>query len=428
MGKVMRCLAMLLIAILLIGLQGGTTYASGSSFFPERFFAIITNIYTSDTAILEVASYGEDTRTVYTLPLQNTSTPREAFSAHEFAQLENAGLFPVEQFDAKSITQRLTQVWQVNASQLLAQVNTEFCYRVIDCWGYYEFLLIELASGDAVSLLTIDYHAQENENLGCPVGHQVFVDRVLPNPTQDSFVFTVKDSYGCSSNTALIYLIEFSEIPAQVIEMPLGENIAWSPDGSTLTYITRDNCEYMMCVMRIVNFDGGFGNKILTQIPLYYGADVFAVWLDSDTLIYQAKEGTTGSSEAGDAIFGHETAEGSYLLGIPPSGFLANQVWYLEDGMHESFVGRRQGAANTYDAFSVSPEFAIQETFSLEGIVYSNSRYNAYLFAVSLNPDEQGNGVHMVDAQLNLTSIDIAAILPQDYSLYSLAPGGSDND
>ena len=185
--------SILLCAILVFG--GSHLPVSAQSSELGVFFAVTQNSETRAWSIWEASTITGNARLIFNLSSLDPSKPSDVFPEDEVTAFNDAvenGSFLRGTPETPGIVQSIQGIWLVKSNQLLAQISNQVCDRPYhNCYGYYEFLLIDTTTGNPTSLLKIGRRDRVTATWpGCTPNAPVYVDTVLPNPAQDKFVFS----------------------------------------------------------------------------------------------------------------------------------------------------------------------------------------------------------------------------------------------
>ncbi|HEX3052359.1 MAG TPA: hypothetical protein VHP83_16985 [Aggregatilineaceae bacterium] len=376
------------------------------------FYAASINPTTHVTSIWEINT--TTTRRILTVSYLNPATPADLFPEHEHEALLSAieqGSFLATTAGTPGVTQAIQGVWQLDSDQLLVQTNTETCDRVAGgCYGYFEFLLADIATGSLTSLHQIEYHndGAEKSWAGCP--STVHIDTVLPNPEFSKFAFTLKPTGDCYPNPdqSQAYVVDFATLPVQITEIPLANGLSWSPSGTNLAYYVKDACQSSTCVTSL--YVQSSAPQLIEQAPLFNATPLFTAWVDDQTVMYQWH--FSESSEEPYFLIWHDLNNHTKVEVPLPYYFLSNGMFYLKTHLLGlSYPGGKLLGLPT------QPEFTVLAEFPASYPIFYNSRFNSYLFT-----HLQGSEVTVIDAEFDQFTLNLADFIPSETVIY-VAPG-----
>ncbi|WP_119065648.1 hypothetical protein [Aggregatilinea lenta] len=394
-------------------------------FAPDTFYAVTWNIATM-TTIWEVDLPRDEIREVLTLNYYDSITLRESLSEHELAAFNadvGQGIFQGKTADDVVImTQAIAGVWLVSPGWLLAEIVHMACDTLPgdDCYGFYEFALIDTATGSRSTLLDVDYHHRAaGEWTGC--GPRILIDTVLPNPGQDKFAFTIKPVGHCYSfqNASYGYILDYSQPSAQLTPIPFADGLSWSPDGVMLAYATKDACRDSVCTASIQVLDASAGSEavILNSAELYHVTPLFTTWSDERTVIYEWRD--TASSEVPIFLVWQDALDGGLTPTAVSQAFFSNSVYGL--GKAQPTLVGLSYPVRALIALTTKNEAAVRQIASEVGQVFYNSRYNDYLIVA----DRQLQSATVIDANLDMQDLPLADLFAAhpDERIVCLSPG-----
>jgi hypothetical protein len=389
---------------------------------PNTVYAVTWNLHNT-TTIWEVDLPRREIHDVLTLDYYVSTTLREALSDHELAAFSlgsEYGVFPGKTADDVRLFQSIEGIWLVSPGLLLAEIRHMACDTLPggDCYGFYEFALVDVTTGAHTDLLHVDYHnAAADEWTGC--GSRVYIDTVLPNPSQDKFAFTLKPASDCYPVAAASYgyVVDYSGSSARLTPLPLADGLSWSPDGGLLAYATQDACHDSVCTasIHVLDVSDPSESVILNSTELYHSTSFVTAWSDERTVVYPWQD--MGHGDVPPSLVWQDVPGGGMMATTMPGAF--------STGVY-SLGAERRLVAFSYPAQALIA-LAAEETPVTRQItpevdrVFYNSRYNDTLILAA----NQFQIVTLIDATLGMQDLplaDLFAAYPDEHITY-LSPG-----
>lgn len=297
----------------------------------------------------------------------------------------------------------MTGVWLLDSNRLLVQTSNDVCDRVAGgCYGYFEFLTLDIPSASLTSLLKVDYHNTAVQNWSeCPLGAAVYIDSVLPNPTQNSFAFIIRPLSTCQPvSRSQAYIVNYAALPITLTEIPFAGGVAWSPDGTYLAYYSRDTCQDMICTtsVKLLSMSPGAIPITITSASFLFTTPLFVEWMDNRTVMYQWLVSPGGTADGTRVLRWHDIVD-NYSLEVSALPFQQNSVYHLNRDQSHIF-----GVYPDSSAVGLAVEKVFNVVSAFPSVAYTsyNSKFPGYLF-INL---ESGN-VTVVDSSLNQSTINL---------------------
>lgn len=385
----------------------GITEASAQAQKPRLFYFVTKDNNSHSTSIWQANTQTNVAQRLTTVRLINSETPNSIFPEHELSELNaaiNRGSFLQSNVNTPGVTQAVTGVWLLDSNRLLVQTSNDVCDRVAGgCYGYFEFLTLDIPSTSLTSLLKVDYHNVAVQSWSeCPLGAAVYIDSVLPNPTQNSFAFTLRPISSCHPmSRSQAYIVDYAASPIAVSEIPFAGGVAWSPDGTYLAYYSRDTCQDIMCAtsVKLLSISPGAIPITITSASFPFTTPLFVEWLDDRTVMYQWLLSLGGTADGTRVLRWHDIMD-NHSLEVSALPFQQNGVYHLNRDQLHIFAVYPDGSAVGLKAEKVF--HAVSAFPSVANISY-NSRFPQYLF-INL----ESSKITVVDSNLIQASIDLA--------------------
>jgi hypothetical protein len=211
--------------------------------------------------------------------------------------------------------------------------------------------------------------------------------------------------------------VDYSNFPITTVELPWADQTSWSPDGTMLAYTACDLCaESSECNASyyLLPMSSGAMPTLMAQHQTFKERPVLTAWLDSQRVLYQYGEPADVPLDLAWYDVAAKQATSSHLeVG---SGFTAMLV--LQHEQAQLLIGRRDQAQEIV-ILRFTNDLEIVETLPATSLSY-NRRFPRYLFLGLSN-----NVTQVLDAELNISVLDLSTFLPDDRSeeLIYLAPG-----
>jgi hypothetical protein len=292
------------------------------------------------------------------------------------------------------------------------------------CYGYFEFLLADIETGNLTGLHKVEYHNDVVERFwsGCTPGSSVYIGTVLPSPGQNKFAFTVKPTETCYPNPdkSQAYVVDFSTLPVGITEIPLADGISWSPSGAILTYYVKDACQVSTCVtsVYIQSIYPASTPTRIEQASLFHTTPLFTAWLDDHTVMYQWRP--SESSEGPYYLIWYDINNNNKVSSPLPQNFLQNGMFYLS--REQSHLLGLSYPGSVLLGLSMQKEYTVLADFPAFGPIFYNSRFSGYIFTRL-----QGADVTVIDAELDQFSLNLSNFIPSSTgeTFVYVSPGGN---
>ena len=379
----------------------------------EQFYVLTSNIETLSTTLWEAEVSSRSLHEIYSIDSTESVSPRSDFPVDEITDLDSAqsaGSVPLINPDGTGFFQHISGAWLVDTQEILVLEQNEVCDRVNGgyCYGYYDFVLVDMVSGQATSLYKLSYHGSIFDSWECIFQRGLVVNQVLPNPVHDQVAVEVK-AFDCSSETkqpAAGIIIDFSNATAQITNLPQAAGLSWSPDGSYLAYFVRPACltsDIMSVNVLPVNPDGQ--PITLRDEPQYCQNTMFVGWADNETVVYPWKPGSN-DSEVPSEFFSHDITTNETSTVDQERILFDNTLFRLADTEDTVLLGNQYNGELA--AISTQDLSDVQSLSLGTNQVFYNSRFNQYMFT-----DLSDTDVLRVNADLSTNTIDLSSLMTQ---------------
>ena len=409
-----------LTACMLFISAGNGTVATGQSVATLSVYAVTYSMANHVSAIWRVNMADGLASRVFTSESIHPQTARQAFPEREYEAMTQQiaqGAFP--DLIESAVKRTIEDAWALDRDQLLVLTRNEVCYRVQStCFGFHEFLLVDTLDASATSLLQLSYHHEIldrwSSDLGCAALGTVNVAEMSPNPNQSKFAFVVKPQYACEQQRGQAFVVDYAASPVSVNIIPQSSDIAWSPDGRTLAYYAKQNCQQDSCASSVMLYavdknasSPVFGKLLLANFPVAIG------WLDNNTLIYTWLDSEMGGEGQPVIVVQDVRTQSLKRLAYPPQPGGLSQFLYVGGQQSALFgVTFENTLVNINVSSTIKADAAIAPFPILVDapMLYSyNARHNSYV--LMMQGIEAGK-ITLIDAQARQTSIDLEARIP----------------
>jgi hypothetical protein len=224
----------------------------------DTLYAVTWNTDIRRSTVWHINVASGKSESLFKLDAVREVVPETTLSKRELSVMKSyadQGLYPSE---THTIWQETRGAWRLDTTRLLILTTSDLCNRNVGnlCFGYYELLILDKTkSNEPISVLKIDHHGEVFDKWGCtaPTRDPVGIDSLLLNPLQEKLALTLKPKPNCSPNPRASYtlVVDYSTLPARVLEIPTAFGVSWSPDGNRLAYYSTEECPLPGCIISV---------------------------------------------------------------------------------------------------------------------------------------------------------------------------------
>jgi hypothetical protein len=272
---------------------------------PLTFYAASRNDLMTRSTVWRVSEHNDPERLYEFNDIQEVHAA-DLLSEREynlFASAVEHSLFPyldVFVYDAY-IYKNIVGMWMIDDKHLLVNtIQYPSAPSLTNTFGYYELFSVNIENPEApiiASLLKLDLHDELLDQWGCnPSVTGLYIKSISVSPAaQKAVVIVIPDDQYCNQSYSHLFLIDLEDPQEEIVEIPMADWPAWSPDGLQFAYYERSFCGDRECVVNIQRYDLAENKSTLVRIDeplaeaLYFSWLGLAItWLDNTTLFIQS--------------------------------------------------------------------------------------------------------------------------------------------